>query len=188
MAMLTDFMSSAEDPRFLQSIKSHPRYHLRLTAIIAVAFGIFFNVLAIAIAQVFILSGLAFLPVRTPSHPMFFCLPLTHLLAVHLHGLEPCRSRLKAVVQKGPARLELGHCRRPRVPELPRAAHREWCRRVELEVLAVWGRHAPRIYLRALDVLLVGRMWYVVYIGVNNITFRVAQSTVSSWSRTVRNC
>ncbi len=79
MASLTNFMTSAEDPRFLQSIKSHPRYHLRLTAIVAVAFGIFFNVLAIAIAQMFLLSGLAFLPVITLCHPMFFCLRLTHL-------------------------------------------------------------------------------------------------------------
>lgn len=61
--MFTDFMSSAEDPRFLRSVKSHPRYPLRLAAIVAVAFGLFFNVLAVAIAQEFILSGLAFLPV-----------------------------------------------------------------------------------------------------------------------------
>lgn len=61
--LLTTLMSGAEDPRFLRSVKSHPRYHLRLTAIIAVAFGIFFNILAIAIAQEFLLSGLAFIPV-----------------------------------------------------------------------------------------------------------------------------
>lgn len=61
--LLTNLMTGAEDRRFLYSVKSHPRYHLRLTAIIAVAFGIFFNVLAIAIAQEFILSGLAFVPV-----------------------------------------------------------------------------------------------------------------------------
>lgn len=61
--MFPDFMSSAEDPHFLRSVKSHPRYALRLTAIVAVAFGLFFNVLAIAIVHEFMLSGLAFLPV-----------------------------------------------------------------------------------------------------------------------------
>ena len=77
---LTHLMSGAEDPRFLRSVKSHPRYHLRLAAIISVAFGIFFNVLAIAIAQQFILSGLAFIPVSGLDLPHTFTSWLPHAL------------------------------------------------------------------------------------------------------------
>ena len=69
--LLTHLMSGAEDPRFLRAVKSHPRYHLRLTAIIAAAFGIFFNVLAIAIAQELIMSGLAFIPVSDSYRQRF---------------------------------------------------------------------------------------------------------------------
>lgn len=45
--------------------KNNPRYYLRVTAIIALGVGIFFNILAIAIAHEYILSGIAFVPVNT---------------------------------------------------------------------------------------------------------------------------
>lgn len=45
--------------------KNNPRYYLRVTAIIALAVGIFFNILAIAIAHEYVLSGIAFVPVNT---------------------------------------------------------------------------------------------------------------------------
>lgn len=77
---LTHLMSGAEDHRFLHSVKSHPRYLLRLAAIIAVACGIFFNVLAIAIAQEFLLSGLAFIPVSGLDLPHTFTFGLPQAL------------------------------------------------------------------------------------------------------------
>ena len=60
------FWRALEDPEFLQSIKSHKRYHLRLIAIISNDIGLFFNILAVCLARDKILNGLAFLPVGTP--------------------------------------------------------------------------------------------------------------------------
>lgn len=62
---LSGIMSGTEDRTVFQSMKNHPRYHLRVTAIVAVALGLFFNTLAIIIAREYVLSGLAFLPVGT---------------------------------------------------------------------------------------------------------------------------
>ncbi|KAL9000560.1 MAG: hypothetical protein Q9169_000853 [Polycauliona sp. 2 TL-2023] len=51
-----------QDPEFLNSIKSHKRYHLRLVAIVSVNIGLFFNILAVCLAGDKIINGLAFLP------------------------------------------------------------------------------------------------------------------------------
>lgn len=61
---LSHLLSRAfDDPDFLQSIKAHKRYHLRLLAIISIDLGLFFNILAVCLARDKILNGLAFLPV-----------------------------------------------------------------------------------------------------------------------------
>lgn len=112
--LLTHLMSGAEDPRFLRAVKSHPRYHLRLTAIIAAAFGIFFNVLAIAIAQELIMSGLAFIPV-SDSYRQVFNSWLSQIgidrtiKVMYFNGLAPYRSRLDQAVQKRNANRHLHH-------------------------------------------------------------------------------
>lgn len=59
------FWRAVEDPKFLQSIKNHKRYHLRLIAIISNQIGLFFNILAVCLARQKVLNGLAFLPVST---------------------------------------------------------------------------------------------------------------------------
>ncbi|KAL8981709.1 MAG: hypothetical protein Q9205_003587 [Flavoplaca limonia] len=53
---------AVQDPEFLNSIKAHKRYHLRLVAIISLNIGLFFNVLAVCLARDKIINGLAFLP------------------------------------------------------------------------------------------------------------------------------
>lgn len=58
------FLSGSQGEQFIRSVKNHPRYRLRMIAIGSVAFGIFFNILSIAICRQHILNGLAFLPVR----------------------------------------------------------------------------------------------------------------------------
>ena len=52
-----------QDSDFVRLVKEHPRYQLRVIALIAVAAGIFFNILAIAITHEKLLCALAFLPV-----------------------------------------------------------------------------------------------------------------------------
>lgn len=54
---------AVQDPEFLNAIKAHKRYHLRLVAIISLNIGLFFNVLAVCLARDKIINGLAFLPV-----------------------------------------------------------------------------------------------------------------------------
>ena len=61
------FWSCVQDPEFLQSIKSHRRYRLRLIAILSIDVGLFFNVLAVCLARNKIVPGLAFIPVRTSN-------------------------------------------------------------------------------------------------------------------------
>lgn len=61
------FWRAVEDPDFLQSIKAHKRYHLRLIAVISNDIGLFFNILAVCLARDKILNGLAFLPVSSDA-------------------------------------------------------------------------------------------------------------------------
>lgn len=58
------FWRAVEDPDFLQSVRSHQRYPLRLVAIISAAFGLFFNLLTVCLGQHKALNGIAFIPVR----------------------------------------------------------------------------------------------------------------------------
>ncbi|KAL8755353.1 MAG: hypothetical protein Q9199_003703 [Rusavskia elegans] len=51
-----------QDPEFLNGIKSHVRYHLRLVAIISINLGLFFNILSVCLARDKVLNALAFLP------------------------------------------------------------------------------------------------------------------------------
>ncbi|MCJ1464887.1 hypothetical protein MMC07_003502 [Pseudocyphellaria aurata] len=55
-------LSGSQGVRSIDSVKSHPRYRLRMIAIGSVAFGVFFNILSIAICKQYILNGLAFIP------------------------------------------------------------------------------------------------------------------------------
>lgn len=55
-----------QDPEFLNGIKSHKRYHLRLVAIISINLGLFFNILSVCLARDKVLNALAFLPVCPP--------------------------------------------------------------------------------------------------------------------------
>lgn len=64
------FWRAVEDPEFLQSIKSHKRYHLRLIILIANDIGLFFNILAVCLAESKVLNGLAFLPVGVVQVPI----------------------------------------------------------------------------------------------------------------------
>lgn len=56
----TSFLSGVE---CIRSAKNHPRYRLRRIAIVSGAFGIFFNILSIAVCRRELLHGLAFIPV-----------------------------------------------------------------------------------------------------------------------------
>ncbi|KAL8674659.1 MAG: hypothetical protein Q9168_000967 [Polycauliona sp. 1 TL-2023] len=60
--ILEVFWQAIQDPEFLNSIKSHKRYHLRLVAIISIDVGLFFNILAVCLAHDKIINGLAFIP------------------------------------------------------------------------------------------------------------------------------
>lgn len=57
------FWKAVEDPDFLQSIKGHKHYHLRLIAVISNDIGLFFNIIAVSLAQNKVVNGLAFFPV-----------------------------------------------------------------------------------------------------------------------------
>ena len=87
------FWKAVEDPDFLQSVKSHRRYHLRLTAIVAVGFGLFFNFIAVLVAGQPVLNGLAFLPVGPAQIPLKYRKTrLTPLIARNIARVACSRS------------------------------------------------------------------------------------------------